>query len=164
MYVYGACLYVCCSDCVGVCGNVCCVAAVVKNSVFFSLGMLKYVVCLCRGCDGCCVFCLYCEAWSCRCPCMGSVSVSSCRCGNVCCVAAVVKNSVFFSLGMLKYVVCLCRGCDGCCVFCLYCEAWSCRCPCMGSVIVSSCRCCMFVSCVHPVAVPNAAFYMTCSL
>ena len=35
MYVYGACLfYVCCSDCVGVCGNVCCVAAVVKNSFF----------------------------------------------------------------------------------------------------------------------------------
>ena len=28
----------------------------------------------------------------------------------------------------------------------------------MGSVSVSSCRCCMFVSCVHPVAVPNAAF------
>ena len=27
-------LYVCCSDCVGVCGNVCCVAAIVKNSVF----------------------------------------------------------------------------------------------------------------------------------
>ena len=26
--------YVCCSDCVGVCGNVCCVAAVVRNSVF----------------------------------------------------------------------------------------------------------------------------------
>ena len=36
MYVYGACLflYVCCSDCVGVCENVYCVAAVVKNSVF----------------------------------------------------------------------------------------------------------------------------------
>ena len=68
MYVYGAfCFYVCCRDCVGVCGNVCCVAAVVKNSVFFCLGVLKYVVCLCRGCDGCCVFCLYCEAWSCRC-------------------------------------------------------------------------------------------------
>ena len=29
---------------------------------------------------------------------------------NVCCVAAVVKNSVFF-LGVLKYVVCLCSGC-----------------------------------------------------
>ena len=44
------------------------------------------------------------------------------------------------------------------------CEAWSCRCSCMGSVSVSSCRCCMFVSCVHPVAVLNAAFCMTCSL
>ena len=27
------------------------------------------------------------------------------------------------------------------------------RCSCMESVSVSSCRCCMFVSCVHPVAV-----------
>ena len=43
----------------GVCGNVCCVAAVIKNSGFLSRGVLKYVVCLCRGCDGCCVFCLY---------------------------------------------------------------------------------------------------------
>ena len=25
---------------------------------------------------------------------------------------------------------------------------------------VSSCRCCMFVSCVHPVAVLNAIFYL----
>ena len=31
-------------------------------------------------------------------------------------------------------------------------------------VSVSSCRCCMFVSCVHPVAVLYAAFCMTCSL
>ena len=29
---------------------------------------------------------------------------------------------------------------------------------------VSPCRCCMFVSCVIPVAVLNAAFCMTCSL
>ena len=53
------CMYmanVCCCDCLGVCGNVCCVAAVVKDSVFFSLGVLKYVVCLCKRCDGCCVF------------------------------------------------------------------------------------------------------------
>ena len=28
--------YVCCRDCVGVCGNVCCVAAVVKNSIFLA--------------------------------------------------------------------------------------------------------------------------------
>ena len=34
----------------------------------------------------------------------------------------------------------------------------------MGSVSVSSCRWCMFVSCVQPVAVFNAAFCMTCSL
>ena len=32
MYVYGTCLfYVCCSDCVGVCGNVSCVAAVIET-------------------------------------------------------------------------------------------------------------------------------------
>ena len=55
------------------------------------------------------------------------------------------------------------RGCDGCYVFCLYCEVWSCRCSCMGSMSVSSCKCCMFVSCVHPIAVLNAAFCMTCS-
>ena len=34
----------------------------------------------------------------------------------------------------------------------------------MGSVSVSSCRCYMFVSCVHLAAVLNAAFSMTCSL
>ena len=34
----------------------------------------------------------------------------------------------------------------------------------MGSKTVLSCRCCMFVSCVHLVAVLNAAFCMTCSL
>ena len=44
-----------------VCGNVCCVAADVKDSGFFSLGVLKYVVYLCSGCDEC-VFCLYYEA------------------------------------------------------------------------------------------------------
>ena len=77
MHVYGACFFkICCSDCVGVCGNICCVAAVVKDSIF-SLGVLKYVVCLCKGCDECCVFYLYCDA---RNSCMGSMSVSSCRC------------------------------------------------------------------------------------
>ena len=54
--------------------------------------------------------------------------------------------------------------CSGCCVFCLYCDAWSCRCSYIGSVSVSSCRCCMFVSYVHPVAVLNATFCMTCNL
>ena len=71
---------------VTVCGlwEVCCVAAVVKDSVFFSLAVLKYGVCLCKGCDGCCVFCLYCDVWSCTCSCMGSMSVSSCRCCSLC--------------------------------------------------------------------------------
>ena len=82
-------------------------------------------------------------------------------CGNICWVAAVVENSGLFGLGGLKYVVCLCNGC---CVFCLNCEACSCMCSCMGSVSVSSYICCMFVSCVHPVEVLNAAFCMTCSL
>ena len=42
--------------------------------------------------------------------------------------SAVVEDSGFLSLGVLKYVICLCKGCDGCCVFCLYCDVWSCRC------------------------------------
>ena len=33
MYMAHDCFYICCSDCVGVCGNVCCVAAVFKDSV-----------------------------------------------------------------------------------------------------------------------------------
>ena len=71
---------------------------------------------------------------------------------------------MFFSIGVL-YVVCLYKGCDGCWVFCLYCDAWSCRCSCIGSMSVSSCIiCCMFVSCVYPVAVLNAALCMTCNL
>ena len=64
MYMAHVCFYVCCSDCVWEC---CCVAAVVKDSGFLILGVLKYVVCLCKGCDGCCVFCLYCDLWGCRC-------------------------------------------------------------------------------------------------
>ena len=34
----------------------------------------------------------------------------------------------------------------------------------MGRMFVSSCKCCILVSCVHPVAVLNAVFCMTCSL
>ena len=80
------------------------------------------------------------------------------------CIWRIFLMYVVMCLGVLKYVLCLCRGCDGCWVFCLYCDAWSCKCSCMGSMSVSSSRCCMFVSCVHPVAVLNARFCMTCSL
>ena len=62
-------------------------------------------------------------------------------------------------------MLCVCVGdvIDG--VFSVFIvRACSCRCSCMGSVSVSSCRCCMFVSCVHPVAVLYAAFCMTCRL
>ena len=34
MYMAHVSFYVCCSDCVGVCVNVCCVAAIVKDTVF----------------------------------------------------------------------------------------------------------------------------------
>ena len=43
------CFYVCCSDCVGVCGKVGCVAAVVKDNGMLSIGVLKYVVCFVWG-------------------------------------------------------------------------------------------------------------------
>ena len=33
MYVHGASLFMSVVDCVGVCGNVCCVSAIVKDSV-----------------------------------------------------------------------------------------------------------------------------------
>ena len=44
MCIYDVCLfYASCRDCVGVCSTICCVAGVVEDSVFFSLGVLKYV-------------------------------------------------------------------------------------------------------------------------
>ena len=46
MYVYGACLLY-----MSVVITVCCVTAIVENSGFLRLGVLKYVVCLCRVCD-----------------------------------------------------------------------------------------------------------------
>ena len=55
------------------------------------------------------------------------------------------------------------------CFFVFYCDAWSCRCSCMGSTSVSSCRCCMFVSCEHPACIlwefsmlHNLQFVNTC--
>ena len=39
-------VYICCSVCVGVCGNGCCVAAVVENSIFEPWSVEVCVVCL----------------------------------------------------------------------------------------------------------------------
>ena len=47
VYMVHDCFHVNCSDCVGVCGNVCCVACIV-----LSLGVVNYIGWLCRGCDG----------------------------------------------------------------------------------------------------------------
>ena len=65
-------------------------------------------------------------------------------CFYVYCVAAIVEDSGLFEPWSI--VVCLCKGCDGCCVFCLYCDTWSCRCSCMGSMSVLSYRCCISVN------------------
>ena len=79
-------------------------------------------------------------------------------CVNVCGVVCVVL--CFLCLG----VVMLCSGCVGCCDFCLICDACSWRCSFMGSVCVSSCRCCVFVSVVHPVSILSVVFCVICSL
>ena len=68
------------------------------------------------------------------------------------------------SLGVCEWIVSLCSGCVGCCAFCLICDARSCKCWCIGSTLVSSCRCCVLVSCVHPVAILRAVFCTICSL
>ena len=38
------------------------------------------------------------------------------------------------------------------------------KCWCIGSMLVSSCMCCMLVSCVHPVATLRAVVCIICSL
>ena len=82
----------------GVWGNVCCVAVVVKDSVFFSLGVLKYVACWCKGCDGWCV-CICIET-------RGAIVYGKYEC---------------FVMQML-YVCVLCASCDSsqCCILHVY--------------------------------------------
>ena len=93
MYMAHVCFYVCYSDCVGVCGNVCCVAGIVGN--IFKPWSVEACLCLCRGCDRCCVFCLNCKAWNCMCLCIGK-----CEC---------------FVMQMLC-VLCVSCGSSQCCV------------------------------------------------
>ena len=51
----------------------------------------------------------------------------------------------FLSLGVVcGWILSLCNGCVGCCAFCLICDALSCKCWCIGSTLVSSCRCCVW--------------------
>ena len=82
----------------------------------------------------------------------GRVDVSS--------VVVVVENGLFAVSGAGGSVVKLCRGCCVFCAFCLSCDACSLRCWLRGRVFVSSWRCCVFVSRVHPVAVRSAVFWI----
>ena len=55
-------------------------------------------------------------------------------------------------------VVFLYSGCDVYCAFCPTCDACNCKYFSMAKMLVSSCRCCMFVSCVHPVQFVDAGW------
>ena len=50
------------------------------------------------------------------------------------------------------------------CHFCLICDACSCKWMCSGSISVSSCKCCMLVSCAQPVAMRSGVFCTFCML
>ena len=62
----------------------------------------------------------------------------------------VFMSVVVIVWGSVLFVCIVTRGAVGACV-------WE-------VCVFPSCRCCMFVSCVHPVAVLKAGFCMTCSL
>ena len=74
---------------------------------------------------------------------------------------------MFFCLGVLKYVVCLCKGCDGCCVFVCIVTRGAVSARVWPAVQHGKYECFvmqMLYVCVYPVAVLNAEFCMTCSL
>lgn len=85
-------------------------------------------------------------------------------------------ESKFVVKDLLSNMVCFMLLCPGFCLvssfsgwswcwaFCLSCDAWSFRWFCIGSISVSSCRCCMFVSVVHPVMILSAVFCVCWSL
>ena len=80
-------------------------------------------------------------------------------------VKFVLLNGVcFMSLGVGGRRVSEWRGWCWCCALCRSIDECSLQCWCIGSISVSSCRCCMLVSAVHPVAVRSAAFCTVCSL
>ena len=67
-------------------------------------------------------------------------------------------------LGGAGWFVRWCSGWSGSWMSVWYCFSCSCKCVLMGRTLVSSCRCCVFVSVVLPVAMRNAVFWMVCSL
>ena len=74
------------------------------------------------------------------------------------------KIVCFISLGGSERNVSEYNGCCGFCVCCLNCDASSFRWVHTRSILVSSCKCWMLVSRVHPVAILRAAFCIICIL
>ena len=68
------------------------------------------------------------------------------------------KIVYFMSLGGFVCSVSEYNGCCACCVCCLNCDASSFRWVVTGSTLVSSCKCWILVSRVHPVAILRAVF------
>ena len=111
-----------------------------------SLPWLRRMRCVCTM-----LVCICAESTEIRCR----VTVSGCVSTLV--VQPMLLNVVCpLSLGVCGWTVSLCSGCVGCCAFRLTCDACSCKCWRTGSTFVSSCRCCVLVSCVHPVAILRA--------
>ena len=82
----------------------------------------------------------------------------------VCCVVIVVEDCWLFESCWWFL-----RGepvnvCSGSCACCLSCDPLSFICVSMGSIFVSVCRWCVFVSSVHPVIVRSAEFCLACNL
>ena len=98
MYMAHVCFYGCCSDCVGVCGNVCCVAPVVKDSVLALEGWTMLYVCVRGVMDVVFSVCVVIRG-AVGVSCMGNVSVSSGRC-------CMFVSSVHF-VGVLNAVFCM---------------------------------------------------------
>ena len=151
------------------------------------LDVLKYVVCMCKGCDGCCVFVCIVVVVRLPRPMEGNgggggtpifKSLQNCQFHhrrleslehfNVLYIYIYILSTTvshFWTLRMSFFL----QGLTFLYTFpilqvhfaCLYYNTWSCRCSCMGSMSVVMQM--LYVS-VHAVAVHNAAFCMTCSL
>ena len=86
-------------------------------------------------------------------------------CADVCCVLVSGVVLMFVVYLVLLNVVCflslrvgLCMvslWCDSCCAFCLICDACSFVLGMVVFLFYHMCRCCVFMSCVHPVTVIN---------
>ena len=133
-----------------------CVVLICKEGIGV-IGVCLRRFCL-TGCSGeCCFRVMYCE-WYGVCDFVVLLVFEVCADYVGVDVFHVCLN--FFLRLLWCWGLCQCLCCD----FCLICDACSWRCSFMGSMFVSSCICCVFVSVVHPVAILSAVFCVICSL